>query len=490
MAPECNKYASWRTFNGAPADLIFVISRDGTGVAVPTQAYSVRYSARRRYPAVVVYPDLRVEVVAPPGTPLTAIEDLYRRKSAWVARTLERFRAEPCPVTEREYVPGERFLFAGRERVLVLEEGDGYAARFDGEALRVPVTAGAAADEVRERVIELYRQAAIEAIGPMLELHAARMGLAPPPFRVKHLRRRWGSCSRAGRLNFNLRLAMAPPGELEYIVVHEPLPPRPPRPLARLLAHGRAVHARLRRPPGRAERGLLAVRALIRAPRHRQTLRGPQREAVGIIYSFYNPGSSNSTGASWGATISIAAGPTARTGRLERMHRLLGPAGGPRRLHRYRLGERSRSPRSDSDRSTTDRLRSSRPHRSPTTDADTDQSRRRRRRHLRRLVPRPRRHRSSRPRPRRSSRRPRPHRSPPTIPPTTIPPRSRPRSHHDPHHDPDHDPHHERADLPAVPDPVPDRVAAGSTRSRSRGAWVRARRARRSPGSTGTGATA
>jgi predicted metal-dependent hydrolase len=221
MAPGCNKYASWRTFNGARADLIFVISRDGTGVAVPTQAYSVRYSARRRYPAVVVYPDLRVEVVAPPGTPLTAIEDLYRRKSAWVARTLERFRAEPCLVTEREYAPGERFLLAGRERVLVLEEGDGYAARFDGEALRVPVPAGAAADEVRERVIELYRQAAIEAIGPMLELHAARMGLAPPPFRVKHLRRRWGSCSRAGRLNFNLRLAMAPPDELEYIVVHE-----------------------------------------------------------------------------------------------------------------------------------------------------------------------------------------------------------------------------------------------------------------------------
>ena len=81
--------------------------------------------------------------------------------------------------------------------------------------------AGGAADEVRERVIELYRRAAIEAIGPLIELHAARMGLVPPPFRVKHLRRRWGSCSRLGRLNFNLRLAMAPPGELEYIVVHE-----------------------------------------------------------------------------------------------------------------------------------------------------------------------------------------------------------------------------------------------------------------------------
>ncbi len=198
-----------------------MISREGHGVIVPGSAYTIRFSARRRYPAVIVYPDLRVEVVAPPGTPLTAIEDLYRRKSVWVGRTLERFREQPFQVTERQYVQGERFLFAGGERILVLEDRDGYGARFDGEMLRVPAPPGTAVDEVRERVIELYRQAAIDVIGPLLDLHAGRMGLDTPPFRVKHLRRRWGSCSRAGRLNFNLRLAMAPTAELEYIVVHE-----------------------------------------------------------------------------------------------------------------------------------------------------------------------------------------------------------------------------------------------------------------------------
>jgi hypothetical protein len=42
MAPGCNKHSSWRTFNGAWADLIFVISREGTDEVYPTLAYPVR----------------------------------------------------------------------------------------------------------------------------------------------------------------------------------------------------------------------------------------------------------------------------------------------------------------------------------------------------------------------------------------------------------------------------------------------------------------
>ena len=54
-----------------------------------------------------------------------------------------------------------------------------------------------------------------------VESYCTQMSVAIPRIRVKRFRSRWGSCSSKGRISFNLKLVLAPPAVIDYVVVHE-----------------------------------------------------------------------------------------------------------------------------------------------------------------------------------------------------------------------------------------------------------------------------
>jgi predicted metal-dependent hydrolase len=78
---------------------------------------------------------------------------------------------------------------------------------------RVRVTRAPLARETREQAREI--------ITARVRHWAGALGVTYNRIAIKDHRTLWGSCSRRKNLNFNWRLAAAPAGTLDYIVIHE-----------------------------------------------------------------------------------------------------------------------------------------------------------------------------------------------------------------------------------------------------------------------------
>ena len=49
----------------------------------------------------------------------------------------------------------------------------------------------------------------------------AKYGLAYPPFEIRQMAKRWGSCTPEGKILLNLKLIQVPKHLIDYVVMHE-----------------------------------------------------------------------------------------------------------------------------------------------------------------------------------------------------------------------------------------------------------------------------
>lgn len=71
------------------------------------------------------------------------------------------------------------------------------------------------------KFVREYRTQAQQILASRVRYYAERHGFSPQRVKVNGARRRWGSCSVGGSLNFSYRLIFAPLTVIDYVVVHE-----------------------------------------------------------------------------------------------------------------------------------------------------------------------------------------------------------------------------------------------------------------------------
>jgi len=182
------------------------------------------HRADRKRLRVVVSPDLTVDVFAPQDVDDDQIHQSVKKKAPWIARTIDKLESyHPLPVPKR-YVSGETLVYLGRQYRLKVMKGSRQPAKLLGRFLRVWVEDKSDTPSVKKAVDKWYRKRARETLGRYLEKGytvALRHGVPESLLVIRKMRRRWGSCSRKGRITLNVNLVKVPVHCIEYVIMHE-----------------------------------------------------------------------------------------------------------------------------------------------------------------------------------------------------------------------------------------------------------------------------
>ena len=171
--------------------------------------------SKRRTVALIVEHDGSVTVRAPMRLSESAIQAFAEKHIDWVEKKKAEMRAV-TPPQQKQYQPGETFLYLGKEYPLEVVSGQHKKLILDDQFK----IAESILDNAELVFQSWYRQQAkhwiIERVKFFAELHELRY----EKLKITSARTRWGSCSPKNTLNFSWRLMLAPPEVID--LCHHP----------------------------------------------------------------------------------------------------------------------------------------------------------------------------------------------------------------------------------------------------------------------------
>jgi predicted metal-dependent hydrolase len=197
------------------------LQRDSIRFGSTEITYTIRRSRNRATLGITVCGPW-VEVAAPYGMRAAAIRPHVEKKAEWVLQKLDLARRH-APIYPKVLAAGASIRLFGRQHLLRIHEVDDGKPRLDTSArqfhLRLP--SGVSAD-AGHALFKKQFKAALEARLPgWLETYAAKLRIKTPPFQVRELGNRWGSCAASGKLQFHWLLATQPTDFVRQVVAHE-----------------------------------------------------------------------------------------------------------------------------------------------------------------------------------------------------------------------------------------------------------------------------
>lgn len=172
---------------------------------------------RRKTIALQITDDNRLIIRAPLEATDETIMKVIARHKKWIEKKKKYIEARDPKYSPKEFVNGEGFLYLGKYYRLNIVDSQKEPLKFEnGFYLSREVL-----PQAREVFIEWYKKMAYNKISERVMWYAKMSGFKYNEINITNAKKRWGSCSDKGNLNFSWRIIMAPLSVLDYVVVHE-----------------------------------------------------------------------------------------------------------------------------------------------------------------------------------------------------------------------------------------------------------------------------
>jgi predicted metal-dependent hydrolase len=181
-------------------------------------SFQIKRSPRRHTLELIVDRGGELVIAAPAETDEDSMAAFVRERKFWLYRKLAEKETKQQPTSGKEFVSGEGFPYLGRSYRLLQVEDQEVPLRLANGRFRLR------ADHVaqgRETFIGWYSERARPWMKKRLRGWSPRVGVEPQAIEIRDLGYRWGSCGRAGALNFHWATILLPPSVIDYVIVHE-----------------------------------------------------------------------------------------------------------------------------------------------------------------------------------------------------------------------------------------------------------------------------
>jgi len=174
---------------------------------------------KRLKSATIKVEDGSVSVVVPKDLADDKIAKLLTKKNRWIKEKLAIHALTPKGC-DRQLVSGECLPYLGRNYRLKVTQGEFEPVKLSNGYFTIRVESDDP-ELIRTSLTDWYQQHAESKLQEKAKRYADIIGVTYSSVGIKLYKRRWGSCSADGNIDFNWQIIMAPNRIVDYVVVHE-----------------------------------------------------------------------------------------------------------------------------------------------------------------------------------------------------------------------------------------------------------------------------